>query len=253
MVARELQGTARRGERSGDPGVIAATLTTHANVTEQEPRPMTGLSLPLHPPLRRRDEAEIFGGYRGGHAVVEERDDAPGCVDVDASRMQDPVRFRAFAGQQTEQKVLGADHMVRLQPRSEGVDEPGASLRRRSTSARSVSGTWSRSSTLTAMPSPSRRMPMSRCSGSMLSCPRLRASSVARTTARRARGVNRSSMRRARAVNPSTIATSRGPAITRWLARPGFYSPAHLTARLRVSVQKPPIAALGRLRKSSLR
>ena len=87
MVARELQGTARRGERSGDPGVIAATLTTHANVTEQEPRPTTGLSLPLHPPLRRRDEAEIFGGYRGGHAVVEERDDAPGCVDVDASRI----------------------------------------------------------------------------------------------------------------------------------------------------------------------
>src|SRR2546425_8211750 len=110
MVARELQGTARRGERSGDPGVIAATLTTHANVTEQEPRPTTGLSLPLHPPLRRRDEAEIFGGYRGGHAVVEERDDAPGCVDVDASRLQDPGRFRALASPQNQPKVLGGHH-----------------------------------------------------------------------------------------------------------------------------------------------
>jgi len=93
-----------------------------SNASDQETRRTTGLSLHLHPPLRRGDEADVLCGYRDGHAVVEERDDATGSVEIDASRTQDPVRLRALVGQQTEQQILGADN-VGVKSRFEGCPE----------------------------------------------------------------------------------------------------------------------------------
>src|ERR1700730_9831113 len=158
-------------------------LASHGEVARKNPRSPPGTRKPIRPsvsssappPRRIRPAADP-----SSVSSPSRRCSAPIALSLRRRSLRAVSRTALSSGEKTGSARAG---------------EPAIALRTRSTSDWSVSGlTRIRSSTLRLRHVPSRSIPSRRCSGPMDSWRRLRASSVARTIARRAPSVNRSTI-----------------------------------------------------------